>query len=72
MKDFNMSKTGQRIKELRKESGLSQKDLAEKIGVAQNTVTQYEKGTAKASLDIIVKIAVELKTTTDFLLGLSD
>lgn len=72
MIDFNMIKTGQRIKELRNEFGFSQKELAEKIGVAQNTITQYEKGTAKASLEVIVNLAIVLKTTTDYLLGLEE
>ncbi|MDR3293417.1 MAG: helix-turn-helix domain-containing protein [Clostridiales bacterium] len=72
MIDFDMVKTGQRIKELRKEFGMSQKDLADKIGVAQNTVAQYENGTAKTSLDVIVKLAIALRITTDYLLGLED
>lgn len=65
-----MSKMGQRIKELRLESGMSQSELAAKIGVAQNTITQYEKGTAKASLEVLVNLTVALKTTADYLLGL--
>lgn len=72
MIDFDMVKTGQRIKELRNESEMSQKVLAEKIGVAQNTIAQYEKGTAKTSLDVLVNLAVVLKTTTDYLLGLEN
>lgn len=50
MINFDMVKTGRRIRELRVERGLSQKELAEQIVVAQNTVAQYEKGTAKTSL----------------------
>lgn len=69
---FNMEKTGLRIKELRTVFGLSQKALAEKIGVAQNTLTQYEKGTSKISLDVLVKLAQILETSTDYLLGLED
>ena len=72
MLDFNMEKTGLRIKELRTVFGLSQKALAEKIGVAQNTLTQYEKGTSKISLDVLVKLAQILETSTDYLLGLED
>lgn len=67
-----MEKTGLRIKELRTVFGLSQKALAEKIGVAQNTLTQYEKGTSKISLDVLVKLAQILETSTDYLLGLED
>jgi Predicted transcriptional regulators len=72
MVDFDMLKTGQRIKELRAEQGLSQSKLAESIGVAQNTIAQYEKGIAKTSIEVIVRLAVALKTTTDYLLGLED
>ncbi|MCM1546293.1 MAG: helix-turn-helix domain-containing protein [Clostridiales bacterium] len=72
MKDFDVLKTGKRIKELRVECEMSQKVLAEKIGVAQNTVTQYENGTAKPSLEVLFKLAVALGTTSDYLLGLSD
>ena len=72
MIDFNMEKTGLRIKELRTVFGLSQKALAEKIGVAQNTLTQYEKGTSKISLDVLVKLAQIFETSTDYLLGLED
>ncbi len=67
-----MEKTGLRIKELRTVFGLSQKALAEKIGVAQNTLTQYEKGTSKISLDVLVKLAQILETSVDYLLGLED
>lgn len=63
-----MEQIGQRIKELRTESGLTQKDLAEMIGVAQNTVSQYENGTASTSLEIIIKLSEVFHTTTDYLL----
>lgn len=63
-----MVQIGQRIKELRIECGLTQKELANKIGAAQNTISQYENGTAKASIEIIVRLAEVLNTTTDYLL----
>jgi len=72
MIDFNMKKTGERIKELRQESGLSQKALAAKVGIAQNTLAQYENGTSKTSIDVLVNLAVALETTSDYLLGLED
>lgn len=70
MIEINMLEIGNRIKELRKENGMTQTQLAQKIGVATNTVSQYEKGLSKTSIDVIVNLAVALETTTDYLLGL--
>lgn len=67
-----MKATGKRIRELRTASELSQKSLAEKVGIAQNTLAQYENGASKISLDVLVNLAVELDTTTDYLLGLEN
>ena len=63
-----MESVGQRIKEMREDREFTQKQLADMIGVAQNTISQYEKGTAKTSIEIIVKLAEVLDTTTDYLL----
>ena len=68
MNDFNMAETGQRIKGLRLSLGFTQKELADQIGVAQNTIAQYEKGKAKTSIEAIVSLANILQTTTDYLL----
>lgn len=67
---INMKELGEKIKELRTERGLSQKQLADKIGVATNTISQYESGKSKTSIDVLASLAIELDTTTDFLLGL--
>ncbi len=70
MIEINIKELGEKIRELRTECGLSQKQLAAKIGVATNTVSQYESGKSKTSIDVLANLAVELDTTTDFLLGL--
>ncbi len=70
MIEVNIKELGEKIRELRTECGLSQKQLAAKIGVATNTVSQYESGKSKTSIDVLANLAVELDTTTDFLLGL--
>ena len=46
--------------------------LITKIGVAPNTIAQYEKGIAKTSLEVIVNLGVVLNTTTDYLLGIEE
>ncbi len=70
MIEVDIKALGERIRELRTECGLSQKQLAAKIGVATNTVSQYESGKSKTSIDVLANLAVALDTTTDFLLGL--
>ena len=70
MIEISIKKLGDRIRELRVERGLSQKQLAEKIGAAANTVSQYESGKSRTSIDILANLAVALDTTTYYLLGL--
>lgn len=72
MIEINTKELGKRIKELRTDLGVSQKELAEKVGVAVNTISQYESGISKTSIDVLANLAVELETTTDYLLGLCD
>lgn len=45
------------IKEKREQLGMSQKELAEKCGIAQSTLCDIEQGRSKPSLPVAVKIA---------------
>ena len=72
MIEFDNEKFGKRLKQLRIECGMSQNFLAKEVGVAQNTITQYESGYSKPKIDVLVRLAIVLKTTTDYLLGLED
>ena len=72
MKHFDMVKTGKLIKELRTELGMTQTQLADKIGSVQCTIAQYENGSSKLSVDILMNVAQALETSADYLLGLTD
>lgn len=72
MKEFDIILLGERIKELRKEAGLSQIELAEELGMKQNTISQYESGTYCPSVDVVFKLCIALRTTSDYLLGLDE
>jgi transcriptional regulator with XRE-family HTH domain len=48
---------------------MTQKEVAEKIGVGQPTYTNYESGIREPNGDTIVKLANLFDTTTDYLLG---
>ena len=51
---------GQRIQGLRKEAGMTQKDLAEKCGMAQPNIARIEAGTYATSLEVLSRIAEAL------------
>lgn len=59
------------IKEAREYAGFSQKELAEKIGVAPNTFHGYESGKHDPKSEILIDIAQACNVSVDFLLGLS-
>lgn len=58
-----------RIKKLRTDEGISQRELAEKIGVKQNYISQWESNTKKPGYDMLVLLADYFNTSTDYLLG---
>ena len=48
------------IKEKRERLGISQKELAEKVGISQSFLCDIEQGRSKASIDTALKIAEAL------------
>ena len=60
------------LKEARLKSGISQKDLAENIGVAKSTYSLYESGKREPNVDTIKKIASSLNVSADTLLGIDN
>ncbi|MBR8673105.1 helix-turn-helix domain-containing protein [Lactococcus lactis] len=67
-----MTKFSTRLKELRKKKGLTQKELAEKIGIQQGGYTNWETGKREPKLETVVQLAKILEATTDYLLGFDD
>ena len=60
---------GERIRQKRKDSHLSQETFAEKAGISVNTVSRIEGGQAAMSVEIFAKLVVVLDTDADELLG---
>ncbi|WP_337803000.1 S24 family peptidase [Megasphaera sp.] len=60
---------GKRLKMLREEKGLTQKDLAEKLSLTPKAISFYELGSREPSGDALIRMAHILGTTTDYLLG---
>lgn len=61
-----------RLKELREENNLTQKELAEKLGINAVTYLHYEKEQRQPSLELIADISVFYGVSVDYLLGLKD
>lgn len=63
---------GDKLKELRKQKRLTQKQVADRIGLAISAVSSYEAGTRYPSYDVLVKLARIFHVSTDYLLGMTD
>lgn len=63
---------GERLRELRIERGLTQKQLAEKLGLTQKNVSKYELEKLDLNTETIVKICNFFECSADYLLGMSD
>lgn len=61
-----------RIKDLREDADITQKELADYLNVKQNTYSQYENGQRQISLDALIKLAQYFNTSTDYILELTN
>lgn len=63
-------KFGEKLKELRLQNNLTQKQLAERLGIAHSIISYYESGNRYPSYDVLVKIAKTFHVTCDYLLDI--
>ena len=59
---------GERIGALRRSRGLSQAELAKRLGISPSAMGMYEQGRREPSVQTLVSLSRELGTSTDFLL----
>ncbi len=57
------------IKNLRKAKGISQEELAIRVGVVRQTISKWEKGLSVPDSEMLIRIAEELETSVNILLG---
>jgi len=60
---------GKNISRVRKNNGLSKKELADKIGITQSLLSKYEVGKLNIPVEIVIQIAITLETDANALLG---
>ena len=63
---------GQRIHELRQAFGWSQVELAKRLNISKQTISNWENDNIQPSVDMLVRLSKIFGTTTDYLLGLEN
>ena len=61
-----------RLKDLREDNDVKQKELAEYLNIKQNTYSQYENGKREIPLDTLWKLADYYNTSVDYIIGRTD
>ncbi|CAI6079900.1 helix-turn-helix domain-containing protein [Cohnella sp. JJ-181] len=63
---------GNRLKLIRKKRGFTMEQLGAEVGVAKTTISGYENGNREPQLAVVSKLAYSLRTTADYLIGITD
>ena len=58
-----------RVRELREDRDLKQREIAEYLNVSQNTYSQYENGVISLTAETLIKLADYYGVTVDYILG---
>lgn len=61
-----------RLRDLREDADLTQKQLAALLNIRQNTYSQYENGQRQLPVEALIRLAEIFETSTDYILGLTD
>lgn len=62
----------ERLKELRKDRGILQKELAEKLRTTNSSISDWENGRSQPDLQSLADLARFFEVRVDYLLGLED
>lgn len=61
-----------RLKDLREDNDMTQSEIAEYLGMKQPQYSRYERGIRDIPSDVLIKLAHLYKTSTDYILGLTN
>jgi transcriptional regulator with XRE-family HTH domain len=61
-----------RIRDLREDSDIKQREVSEYLQVHQTTYSDYEIGNLNIPVEVLIKLAKFYKTSVDYLVGLTD
>ena len=66
---WRKSMIGEKLRNLRKNSGITQADLAKQIGLSPSAIGMYEQGRREPDSETLVKLAKKFKVSVDYLVG---
>ena len=58
-----------RLRDMREDHDMLQKDIAQYLGIAQTQYSRYERGYRDIPTDLLIRLADLYRTSTDYLLG---
>lgn len=61
-----------RLRDIREDRDLTQRQVADYLHIRQNTYSQYENGQRGLPIDTLIKLARYFDVSTDYILGLTD
>ena len=61
-----------RLRDLREDNDIKQRELAEHLNIKQNTYSQYENGKREIQIGLLWKLADFYNTSVDYLIGRTD
>lgn len=66
------TEVGRRLKEIRMSSGLTQREVSERLGIVLQQYQTYESGRYQMNYDKIVRVCKILNVSADYLLGIDE
>lgn len=67
-----MNTFAEKVKYLRKEAGITQKELAQKLQLTNSTICDWEKERSEPNLEQLRALSLLFEVSTDYLVGLED
>lgn len=61
-----------RLKDIREDHDITQRELASYLSISQNTYSQYESGKRQIPIEILIRLADYFHTSTDYILERTD
>ena len=61
-----------RLRDLREDNDLLQKQVAQVLGISQQYYSEYEKGNRTIPISHLIKLAKYYRTSVDYIVGLTD